>query len=247
VEKRTCAVLGLMGVCAGGAIAGPDWTEMGDAGKSTPQVIPFGIQPTTISGMLGTTVARGPGGDADGGLDIADVYDLMIEEPDELIATTFDVSVVFPGSTINAFDMAVWMFRLDRRGLLANNDISTVEQRSRILPIATDGSGARLPGPGRYLLAISFGECQPVAAGQMLFNFGDPPGETQVSGPDGPGGSQPFTTFVPEVTLPRVEYRIFIRPRPCAELCPGDANGDHVVTFADITTVLSRWGNTCPP
>lgn len=33
---------------------------------------------------------------------------------------------------------------------------------------------------------------------------------------------------------------------PCADLCPGDLNGDCTVSFADMTAFLSKFGQTCP-
>lgn len=244
---------------SGSAIAGPDWTEMGDAGKLTPQLVAIPVQPQSIMGTLGdfplTELERGPtGNDADGGPDVADLFDIQIDDNEEFIATTyeptFSVSLEMEGERApgpSEFDTALWVFRLDKRGLLANNDISTLNNRSRILPIATDGTGARILTPGRYLLAISYGDVAPVSlGGSPIFNFTNNPGPTQVSGPDGPGGSNPLTAWVPNSPHTIRKYRILIRPTPCPAPCAGDANGDHVVNFADVTSVLSSWNATCP-
>lgn len=234
---------------------GPDWTEVGDAGKINAQMVALPVQPETITGFLGGPVLRM--GDADGGPDVADVYDILITAPQEFMATTysdptFDLRLEMIGDDGEPltgptnFDTALWLFRLDRRGLLANRNIDSSNELSRILPIATDGTGSRIPGPGRYLLAVSYGDMVPLSnGGQVIFNFSNPPGPDQVSGPDGPGGSMQFASWTPDVERPMVKYRIRISPRDCRP-CPGDADGNGVVNFLDITTVLSRFGSTCP-
>lgn len=245
-------------VVASPALAGPDWTEgPTDAGKSTPQTVSLPIQPETISGQLGSPAPLRGVGDSDGGEDIADLYDIQIDFPDEFIATTVTMTLALEvegadgarGPGVNNFDTALWLFRLDRRGLLAHNDLSASDHLSRILPIATDGTGARIPAPGRYLLAISYGDVFPVSSPMgtafPIFNFANAPGPTQVSGPDGQGGAFGHVTFLPDSPHPIVNYRIVIKPQACPAGCQGDANGDLVVNFADVTTVLSAWGASC--
>lgn len=248
----------VVSAAAGLALAGPDWTEVGDAGKLTPQAIPFPVQPQFISGSLGDApldgLERGPAGgnDADGGPDVADVYDIQIDDNEEFIATTYELTFQSASGEDERtgptnFDTALWVFRLDKRGLLANNDISVTNNRSRILPIATDGTGSRILTPGRYLLAVSYGDVAPVAMGGFtLFSFTNNPGPTQVSGPDGQGGSMSFTAWVPNTPHTIRKYRISIRPTPCPPPCIGDANGDNIVNFADITATLASWNMTCP-
>lgn len=249
-----------LGALATTTAAGPDWTEVGDAGKLNAQIIPFAVQPQFISGTLGDVPfvdsERGAAGgaDSDGGPDIADVYDIQIELNEEFIATTFDqtftLSVETDGDERTGptnFDTALWLFRQDHRGLLGNNDISATNNRSRLLPIATDGTGSRILTPGRYLIAVSFGDAAPVSLGGLpLFSFANNPGSTQVSGPDGSGGSNGFAAWVPNTTHTIRKYRISIRPTPCPIPCPGDANNDGVVGFSDVTAVLAAWNSTCP-
>lgn len=259
MRRQTVLNFGLSAMLVSAASAGPDWTEMGDAGKSTPQLIGFPVQPQSIAGVLGELpldgLERGPSGgnDSDGGPDVADVYDILIETNEEFIATTYDqtftVTLEVEGERTGStnFDTALWLFRTDKRGLLANNDITSLNNRSRLLPVATDGTGSRIINPGRYLLAVSFGDVAPVAPGGLpLFNFNNNPGPTQVSGPDGPGGTSPFAGWVPDSPRPVRKYRILIRPTPCAPPCAGDANGDASVNFEDITAVLASWQSTCP-
>lgn len=262
MRKQSLVVLCASGVVAAGACAGPDWTEVGDAGKFNAQAIPFPVQPEFISGTLGDVpllgLQRGPGGgDSDGGPDVADLYNIQIDFNDEFIATTFDLGFdvsleveggADPGRTgPTNFDTALYIFRLDRSGLLANNDISTTNNRSRLLPIATDGTGSRIAAPGHYLIGVSFGDVTPVSLGGFpLFNFNNNPGPTQVSGPDGQGGPAPFTAWTPDTLHPIRKYRISIRPTPCRPPCSGDANGDGVVSFLDITAVLASWNMACP-
>lgn len=231
---------------AAGASAGPDWTEIPDAGKLNPQIIALPVQPKSIFGML-------TGLDADGGLDVADTYDLFIENSEEVIIKTGGGSLLVtlePGEGERGqtdFNTALWLFRLDDTGLLANRDAGPGQVFSRILPIATDGTGARIPGPGRYILAVSYDDVAPITgAGLPIFNFSNAPGATQVSGPDGAGGSQPYASWANETTMrPPGTYRIVITPQDCPPGCFGDANGDTHVDFLDITTVLSVWGSSC--
>ncbi|MBL8746911.1 MAG: hypothetical protein JNK58_11210 [Phycisphaerae bacterium] len=258
--KHAAVTLIAFGSGIGVAAAGPDWTEVGDAGKVNAQIVPFPVQPQFISGTLGDFPlalldrgAVGGGNDSDGGPDVADVYEIQVEFNDEFIATTYDPSFTVTlevegdertGST--NFDTALWVFRQDRRGLLGNNDISATNNRSRILPIATDGTGSRIAAPGRYLIAVSYGDVAPVSLGGLpLFSFSNNPGSTQVSGPDGAGGSNGFVAWSPNTLHPIRKYRISIRPTPCPAHCAGDANGDGVVSFLDITSVLAAWNSSC--
>lgn len=259
MHRQSLFVCFVSGAMVGSAAAGPDWTEVGDAGKLTPQFVGIPVQPQSISGSLGAVpldgMTRGLD-DADGGHDVADLFDILIETNEEFIATTFDPTftvslemvgedgTALPGPT--TFDSALWIFRTDKRGLLGNNDISATNSQSRLLPIATDATGSRILTPGRYLIAVSFGDVAPVATGGApIFNFSNSPGQTQVSGPDGQGGQNPLTGWTPDVTHPLRKYRISIRPTPCRPPCSGDANGDAEVNFQDITAVLASWQSLC--
>lgn len=249
---RALVMSAMVVVSAPIALAGPDWTEVNDAGKNTPQDVAIGTQPKTIMGSLG-----GATSDADGGVDAVDAYLLMIEEPESFIATTEPPLSPFqedeakgargiPGAIFNS---SMWLFRVDRTGIVANRDISNNNLRSRIFPMATDGTPARIPGPGEYVLAISYGDVNPTTtAGQNIFNFDDGLGNTQISGPDGPGGPNAAagTWNIPSGSRPQVTYLIRVLGGPCPTPCIGDANNDRVVNFTDISFVLANFGRMCP-
>ncbi|MDX2115778.1 MAG: hypothetical protein SFZ24_09220 [Planctomycetota bacterium] len=246
----------LVSACAGSALAGPDWVEIPDAGRITPQVIPLVDQPESIVGELS-------GMDFDGGPDIADSYRLKIDTPGTFVATLSPVvlrpapadkqsGANDPSVEANTnFDGALWLFRTDRLGLLANRDAGQNQPLARLSGFSTDGTGVRIPGPGEYILAVSYNDVFPVSASGPIFNFDDQGGPFQVSGPDGGGASVPFNNWFipPGTTRPPGMYTVSIiteRPRQTIDCCPGDANGDRIINFADITTVLSRWGRPCP-
>jgi hypothetical protein len=245
-------VIALLALAAAPAIAGPDWTEGPiDAGKNNGQNVPVGTPVDSISGTLGGT-------DSDGGVDVADSYVIDVNEKETFIATTQETPALLGEDGDSAtqsrtgavmpFNAAIFLFRTDRFGIVGNRDISSTDSRARIFPTPTDGSPVRIPGPGRYILAISYGDVFPVTGqGQALFNFDDAAGAFQVSGPD--GTSMPTAAanwFVPSgVPRPTVKYRIRILGNGCRP-CLGDANQDLQINFTDITTVLANWGNPCP-
>jgi len=222
------------------AAAGPDWTEIPDAGKLTPQLITLPSQPSTIIGELA-------GLDADGGPDIADTFRLKIDTPTTLVISSAMIPLVGAGAT--NFDSVLYLFTIDGFGLLANDDISQNNNLSRLLAYSTDGTGVVIPGPGEYILAISYNDVAPGNMAGAIFSQG--PGSVggpfQISGPDGPGGSAPFDRWGGNMNPhPASTYLIQIRPLPPRPPCAGDANGDSVVNFQDITAVLANWQATCP-
>lgn len=240
------------------ASAGPDWTEVPDAGRITPQVVGIPVQPETIVGELA-------GMDADGGPDIADTYTIRVDKPGTFVATTGGIGGVpdtglsttgsiggvgdTRASTTN-FNTRLYLFQLSRVGLLANDNISPTRPVSRLLAFSTDGTDIRIPAPGNYILAVSFGDVFPVNANGQIFSLDDPlGGPFQVSGPDGSGGTAPFNGWAGNIVArPPAKYAITIlnecgaAPAPC----PADVNGDRFVTFADITAVLIQFGTACP-
>jgi len=125
------------------AFAGPDWTEVGDAGSSfggaqVPLAPPGVIQLSSISGSLGLR-----------GIDQEDMYFIRVIAP-----LTFSITT---GSS--EFNPVLYMFNItvngDALGLLANNDTSSDNTTPRIVGVATDGTGAVLVSPGDYLVAIT--------------------------------------------------------------------------------------------
>jgi hypothetical protein len=114
---------------------------------------------------------------------------------------------------------------------------------------ATDGSGAMVTEPGLYYLAITVSPRDPVSPMGVIFDIVDP---NEVSGPDGPGGSQPISDWnVPPQAAPMGgvpgNYTILLGGVTFAEPpCPWDLNNDGYVTLFDAIDLLDAWG-PCPP
>jgi hypothetical protein len=119
------------------ALAGPTFEEVPDAGST-----PATAQPTTTSPALGrikgelTTTADAA--------DFQDMFLICITDPEGFTAK------VDPMGT--EFDTRLWLFKLDGKGLLANDNdpVSFPTPFSALQPNATDGSGAALVTPGLY-------------------------------------------------------------------------------------------------
>lgn len=238
-SRRITIMLVLAALASASTFGGPDWTEIPDAGKFNPQLIPLTKQPRTITGDL-------IGLDADGGPDIADTYALKIDQDETLVVST-NVPLALRGQT--NFNATLYLFTQARVGLVANDDVSTGSNNARLWAYSTDGTGVRLNGPGTYILAVSFSDVTPANALGPIFAYGAGTlgGRFQISGPDGAGGSQPFSTWQGNITAhPAGTYEIRIEPRTPPDPCIGDANGDLRVDFADVTAVLGNWQFFCP-
>jgi hypothetical protein len=162
----------MLSIAASGAAAGPDWTEVGDAGSNFASAqIPLGNgMIRTIAGSLG----------AEGGVvDYEDMYIIGIDAP-----TVFRLELANPN-----FDAQLFIFNITLAGaafgLLANDDSAPGDPNPILTPIATDGTMAILDLPGDYLIGVSGKGRNPISAGGLIFNFADP---TEISGADGPGG-----------------------------------------------------------
>lgn len=168
-----CVVGASLAVEAG---AGPEWMESGDAGNlpASAQAPTGGTTLAKISGELGGAAPRG------GSMgDFQDMYEIIIKDVDEFSATVTDDA---GGPT---FDTQLWLFDAAGRGVLGNNDssVSPVNGGSAFGNMATDATGSRVMGTGRYFLAISGLGSSPLdGAGNLIFNIAS---GTEVSGPDG--------------------------------------------------------------
>jgi len=178
---------------AGSAMAGPEWVEGQDAGS-----LPGSAQTTSGTGTLtkiagtlqGNNPLAGPG-------DFEDMYVIQITDP-----LLFSATTTLPGGGSADFDSQLWLFKLDGLGLLGNDDTfivggpgfgkGTIVSGSTLGPMATDGTGQTIPGPGLYLLAISGSFDIPKSQGGPIFSFAN---QTEISGPDGQGGTQPVTEW----------------------------------------------------
>ncbi len=180
------------------ATAGPEWVENDDAGSngSNAQIV-FGNGPLTkIRGRLGVSPLQG------GTVDREDMYLVRIVDPARFLAST-DVS--FGGSA--DFDTQLWLFNFDPirpnpfLGILGNDDAPGGESlQSLLLPNATDKSGAGVQSPGLYLIAISAFDNDPLSEGGEIYEQVDP---TEISGPDGPGGTLSQISWTGNSPAPR--------------------------------------------
>lgn len=171
---------------AGAAQAGPDWIEGAiDAGSTLETAQPIiGVgELNSISGTLSAGSPFGPGGP-----DYEDMYLLRISSPSTFSFTVGDAQ----------FDPQLFLFNVtlpgEALGLLANNN--SIESPLPILSgPATDGSGAMVLLPGVYALGVSGVGRVPVSNTGPIFFFGSP---TEVSGPDGQGGTNPLSDWTGE-------------------------------------------------
>jgi MYXO-CTERM domain-containing protein len=96
------------------------------------------------------------------------------------------------------FDASMWLFNVTRGdeglGLLGNLDSAPDDFRPGLSAFSNDGSGARVRNPGVYGLAISYGNRRPVSDNGLIFSFGED--NTEISGPDGPGGAFAHTGWI---------------------------------------------------
>jgi len=197
MKKRISIVSAAMGALSacGAVSAGPDWVEGGDdendAG-STPgdaQVI-FGSGPLeSIDGVLtGPNIELGatPG-------DFEDMYLLTVDSFEDLSITTQPD----PNKPAD-FDTILYLFTGPDHpmgagfGLLANdNCIGCLGGASLLEGEVTDGSQTfeLIDGLTYFLAVTGAGNIPFSAQGAPIFNFED---EEEISGPDGPGGSDPF-------------------------------------------------------
>ncbi|MGP1345871.1 MAG: hypothetical protein ACTS3F_04280 [Phycisphaerales bacterium] len=174
--------------------------------------------------------------------DFQDMFLILIKEPQEFIAST---SPEFGGSA--AFPSALWLFKADGRGLLANRE-PFGGGGATLFSESSDGTGVFLNEPGLYYLAISGASSQPLSGGASaplpIFQFDAP---DEVSGPDGPGGDLPiFDWVVPSETGEFYEIILHGVSFP-APKCPGDLNFDGVVDSDDLSILLSDFGCTVHP
>lgn len=163
-------------------LAGPDFIEDGDAGSFGFSAQPVvGVGPVhSISGVL--EGAEGPDGDFE------DMYLVHISDPANFSMTTRPTD-----GGVTEFDTQLWLFLyfvLDGGeeagfGLLGNDDDSALDPGpSTLVSPATDLTGATIPFPGLYLLAITGKGNDPLSSLGPIFDFAS---ATEISGPDGAG------------------------------------------------------------
>ena len=161
--------------------AGPEWTEMKDAGK-----LPGGAQVPQGIGVMNKIHGKLEGEEFVAGGDYQDVYLIRVVDFENFIATLAPPTA---GGAAD-FDTQLWLFGLDERGILANDEASAGSGYSALGDAADDGSGAALTSNGLYYLAITGLDSDAQSPGGDIFLQAT---RTEVSGPDGPGGSIPVT------------------------------------------------------
>ena len=172
----------LTALVCGSAIAGPDWTEVGDAGSfvATAQT-PLGVG--AISSISGTLGGEGSAGDFE------DMYIIQVDAP-----TSFRLELLNPN-----FDAQLFVFNITLAGgglgLLANDNADANTDAPLLTNLPTDGSNAVLDLPGVYAVAVAGAGRNPVSNSGLIFDFASP---TEISGADGPGGLLRHTGWVGE-------------------------------------------------
>ncbi len=177
-------------LCASLSFAGPEWPEVGDAGG-----LPGSAQTVTGGGGLITKIngeLEGPPGLPGAGLgDFEDMYLIFIKDP-----VLFRASTLPEDGGFAEFDPALYLFNLDGTGLLANEDVGGGMNESVLLGNSNDGSGAFIPAPGLYYLAISGFGTVPLGGVGLQTMFDITPGVGEISGADGlGGGTNPITDW----------------------------------------------------
>ncbi len=179
VAAARIAALSVVALLPQLAVAGPDWLETTDAGSviATAQVPsrPFGAAGlTSIAGSLSQGLTQP---------DYEDLYFIRV-----LIPTAFSVRPAFAD-----FNVVVYLFNItvngEGYGFLANDDESTSSTLPKLRHQSDDGTQVILVFPGDYVLGITGAGRVPVSRTGPMFNFAS---NTEVSGPDGPGGLNPL-------------------------------------------------------
>ncbi len=242
VPTAVAALVGLASV----ASAGPDWTE-GSAGSAfdAPSLPPDADQPkglgplSTIGGSLtGIIISRGLVTDAD----FEDLYIIDIFDPIFFAAFTDGADPM--GLSASTFDTQLFLFDCAGFPVLANQDspnpMPANPQGSFLQAMSTDGTGAVIPGPGLYYLAISGAPNESLGQlAQPQFQFDDP---LEISGPDGPDGMSPVAQWAGPGAVG--SYLIVLEGAEFARSCQiWDFNGDGAVGASDLAQLIGRWGN----
>ncbi|MBX3357294.1 MAG: hypothetical protein KF745_02590 [Phycisphaeraceae bacterium] len=184
---RACLQAGAIAVplcVSASALAGPDWTEVGDAGFNlgTAQV-PFGT-----AGVLNTITGALSGSNLLP--DFEDCYLIRIIDP-----VNFSISI-----TTSDFNAQLFLFNItvtnQAYGLLANDDRSISDFRPLLTGMSTDGPGpVVVPAVGDYMLAVTGFNRDPVSISGPIF---DQMTTTEISRADGIGGLNPHIDWTGE-------------------------------------------------
>jgi hypothetical protein len=171
-----------LSVCAMPAVAGPEWVEgiAGDAGN-----IPSGAQRTIGDGTLLEIHGALDGALGPGSNDTEDMFAIQITEPGIFVASTAS------NGGNSAFQSRLWLFDEDGHPLLGNqldpgDESGGSSSGATLGNAATDNTGVVITEPGIYLVCVSLAPRNPTSGGEFMYDFER---FTEVSGPDGVGGS----------------------------------------------------------
>jgi hypothetical protein len=177
--------------------AGPDIIEnaTGDAGS-----LPANAKELLGNGALNSITGKLDGLPFAGTPDFEDMYLINITSPATFTATTM-------GGVTN-FNTQLWLFEASGLGLLANDDVVGGPLGvSRMTGAADDGTGATISAAGLYYLAISGFDNDPASLTGPIFLQAV---TTEISGPDGTGGSTPVNNWVAAAGADTGDYTIFL-------------------------------------
>jgi hypothetical protein len=198
------------------------YTETGDAGD----LVTGAAQ--AVTGNAGDTVAAIKGSlGLTAGISEADAFKIYISAPSAFSAST---TGFVPGS--NSFDSELFLFGLDGKGIVMNDDDS-VSGGSQSAILAGNSFTASLT-PGYYYLLITGSSKNPSSAGGLIFpnttDFSVDP--TGIYGPTGAGGASAISGFsgssneggAYSIALTGVTIAAVAVPEP-STLCLGLAGG----------------------
>ncbi|MFQ5490325.1 MAG: hypothetical protein ACE5GE_06340 [Phycisphaerae bacterium] len=207
--RWTVLLIGTLGILFPQEAVRAQWVEGTPATPGTPDAAalpgtaqvptpippaPAGVTPlTTITGVLMPAGEVAP-------FPFVDMYMICIDSPAAFSACTCAGPGCGPGAFAPFFtDTELWLFDAAGLGILANDDHPSVPcfpfLHAAITGPATDLTGAMVPAPGIYYLAITSYPNAPTSAGGPVFAI--PPPFTEISGPDGIGGALPVTGWGP--------------------------------------------------
>jgi len=179
----------------GTAQAGPDWVERGDAGS-----VLGGAQLTLGEGSIRTIQGTLSGALLGPGADFEDMFIISVTEP-----ATFSFSLASAN-----FNSALYLFNITQAneafGLLGADDFGE-GQGAVLTGISTDGSGAQLSSPGIYALVVTFSGNRAQSRTGDIFSFAT---TTEITGPDGIGGTNPHEGWANDGSFSGGEYVIDI-------------------------------------
>lgn len=191
-----------------------------------------GETPATFALSLGANPIVGTIGDGCGDVNDADVYAIAISDPANFVATTVGGA---------SFDTQLFLFDASGLGIAANDDSPAGGLQSTI-------TGAFVPGPGLYFLAISAYDKDPIDASAAALWL-DMPFNVERA-PDGPGGANPWAGFDSSSTAGG-PYSIFMlgtsnpaKPSKCLsgwlgmdDVCPtGAVGGQEIYDYSKGST-----------